>query len=214
MNRTRAFLRPLLLISLALLVPVVPFLVLGDAFEARLQNWVQQDWSQEGRFWLIVLVLSADIVLPVPSSGVSTYAGGTLGLAGGTAASWLGMTLGATLGFALARALGRPFADRFGGKDVVRLQRVSARYGDAALVVTRALPILAEACVLLVGAVRLPWRRFLPPVMISNLAISLTYAAFGAYFGERDALPAAIVASVLLPLIVAIGVRHRWRSQA
>ncbi|MGD9855913.1 MAG: TVP38/TMEM64 family protein [Planctomycetaceae bacterium] len=213
MSRAQAFLRPLLLISLVLLVPIVPFLILGDGFESRLQEWVQQDWSRGRRFWLIVLVLSVDILLPVPSSGVSTYAGGTLGLLSGTAASWLGMTLGAVTGFALARRLGRPFADRFGGDDVSRLQDVSRRYGPAALLVTRALPLLAEACVLLLGAMRLPWRGFLPPVVLSNLAISLTYAAFGAFFKERDALPAAIAASVLLPLIAAIVVRRRLRSK-
>jgi len=209
---SHGFLKPLLLISLALLVPVVPFLLLGEGFEAHIADWVRQEWSPPSRFWTIVGALSVDILLPVPSSGVSTYAGGTLGFAWGTAASWLGMTLGAAIGFSLARLLGRRFAERFGGADVARLEEVATRYGDAALVITRPLPILAEACVLLTGITRLSWRRFLPPVLLSNLAISATYAAFGAYFSERDALPAAVIASVLLPLTIAILVRRRLRS--
>lgn len=212
MKGSRGLFKPLLLISLALLVPVIPFLILGENFETRVAAWVQQDWSPTARFWLIILVLSVDIVLPIPSSGVSTYAGGTLGFAGGTAASWVGMMLGAVIGFAAARLLGRPFAERFGGADVARLKDVTTRYGDAALVLTRPLPVLAEACVLLTGISRLSWRRFLPPVLLSNLAISLTYAVFGAYFGERDALPAAIVASVLLPFALAVLIRRRLRS--
>lgn len=212
MSRQQSLARPLLVICLALLVPAVPFLLLGEDFEARLQAWVQQDWSPRHRFWLIVLVLSLDIVLPVPSSGVSTYAGGTLGVLAGTAASWLGMSLAAVTGFALARRLGRPFADRFGGGDMGRLESVSVRYAAAMLVLTRALPLLAEGCVLLLGSLQVPWRRFVPPVIISNLVISATYAAFGAYFGQRHALPAAIAASVLIPLTLAIVVRQRLRS--
>ncbi len=213
MSRPRSLLRPLLLISLALLVPIVPFLLLGDGFETRMQQWVQQEWSFETRFWLIVWVLSVDILLPIPSSGVSTYAGGTLGFGLGALASWMGMSLGAISGFVLARWLGRPFAQRFGGVDVLRMEQSQQRYGPALLIMTRPLPILAEACVLLLGVLCLPWRRFLPVVLLSNLAISVTYAAFGAYFGERDSLAVAVIASVLLPMAVALLVRQRWHSR-
>ncbi|MCA9076848.1 MAG: VTT domain-containing protein [Planctomycetaceae bacterium] len=214
MSHSRRLLPPLLLISLVLLVPVMPFLILGDGFESRVQAWVQQEWSFATRFWLIVAVLSVDILLPIPSSGVSTYAGGTLGFAAGTLASWLGMSLGAIVGFALARGLGRPFAIRFGGVDVETMEQSSLHYGPAALVVTRALPILAEACVLLMGVVRMSWRRFLPPVLMSNAAISVTYAAFGAYFSEQGSLSLAVIASVLLPMAITLVIRERLRRDA
>ncbi len=212
MSRFRGLLRPLLLISLVLLVPTVPFLLLGEGFETRAQEWVQQELSFATRFWLIVLVLSVDILLPIPSSGVSTLAGGTLGFGAGTLASWLGMSLGAVLGYALARWLGRPFANRFGGVNVATMEQSQLRYGPAAIVFTRALPILAEACVLLMGVLRMPWRQFLPVVLVSNLAISVTYSAFGAYFGERDSLAVAVIASMLLPLAVAMVVRRRTKK--
>lgn len=214
MRRARNLWRPLLLISLVLLVPIVPFLLLGDSFEMQVQEWVQQEWSNRSRFWLIVLVLSVDILLPIPSSGVSTYAGGKLGFLSGTLASWLGMTLGAVMGFALARWLGRPFALRFGGRNVSAIEESQLQFGPAALVLTRALPILAEACVLLMGVLKLPWRSFLPAVLLSNLVISMAYTAFGAYFGERDSLAVAVIASVLLPLGIAILVRKRFRRNS
>jgi uncharacterized membrane protein YdjX (TVP38/TMEM64 family) len=198
-------------IGVAFLLPVVAFVLLGEGFETRIQQWVQQEWSHEHLFWLIVLVLSVDILLPIPSSGVSTYAGGALGVTAGTLASWVGMTLGATLGFALAKLLGHSFVDRFGGRDVRGLKELTQRYGDAALIVTRPLPILAEACVLLLGISRLSWRRFLPPIILTNLAISATYATCGAYFVKKGALPAAIAVAVLLPLILTLAVRHRLR---
>ncbi|MCA9025794.1 MAG: VTT domain-containing protein [Planctomycetaceae bacterium] len=214
MRRAHDLRRPLILISLVLLVPIMPFLLLGDSFEAEVQEWVQQEWSTRTRFWMIVLVLSLDILLPIPSSGVSTYAGGKLGFLSGTLASWLGMSLGAVLGFALARWLGRPFALRFGGRDVSAIEGAQLQFGPAVLVFTRALPILAEACVLLMGVLKLPWRNFLPAVLLSNLVISMAYAAFGAYFVERDSLAVAVIASVLLPLGIAILVRKRIRRNS
>ena len=78
-----------------------------------------------------------------------------------------------------------------------------------ALVLTRALPILAEACVLLMGTTRLSWRRFLIPVFACNFVISLTYAACGEYFEEIDALPWAVVLSGTVPLFIALTAR-RW----
>lgn len=211
MSRVRDLWRPLILVSLVLLVPIIPFLLLGEGFEVQVQSWVQEEWSSRTRFWLIVLVLSVDILLPIPSSGVSTYAGGTLGFVSGTLASWLGMSLGTLIGFVLARWFGRPFANRFGGSDVVRFEASQLEYGWAALVLTRPLPILAEACVLLMGIIRLPWRIFLPAVLLSNLVISLSYAAFGAYFGARDSLAVAVIASVLLPLGIALLIRKQLR---
>jgi uncharacterized membrane protein YdjX (TVP38/TMEM64 family) len=199
---------PLLIVA-ALLLPV---LVLGLAFEEDVQRWVTREWSTATRFWVIVAALAGDILLPVPSSGVSTYAGGTLGIVAGTGASWLGMTLGAIGGFALARWLGRPFAERHGGSDVAALDDFAQRYGVAALVLTRPLPLLAEACVLVSGASRLSWRRFLLPVMLSNLAIALAYAATGAYFEQQQSLAEGVILAILIPLGIAILVRRYWRK--
>lgn len=206
----RLLLRAALLIAAALAVPVVPLLFVGAAYESRVEDWLQSDLSSPVRFWLIVALLAGDILLPVPSSAVSTYGGGILGTWWATAASWVGMTLGALGGFALARLFGDRFAGRFASRDDLdRMAALSARFGPLALVLTRALPILAEACVLLMGATRLAWWRFLIPVTLANLAVSVTYAAFGEYFAGRNALPAAVVASALLPLAAALFARRR-----
>lgn len=122
----RRLLRPLLLIAGALLVPVVPFLLLGESFEEQVAAWVRQEWSPQTQFALIVAALSTDILLPIPSSAVSTYAGGVLGFVSGTLASWLGMTAGACLGYGLAWLAGRPLAARFAGeKDLARVQELA-----------------------------------------------------------------------------------------
>ena len=90
-----------------------------------------------------------------------------------------------------------------------RLQQLTSAYGPIILVVLRAAPVLAEASVLLVGIHDLPWRRFLPPVVLSNLGIALAYAKFGEFAEQNGWLPLALGVSVALPLLLAV-VARRW----
>jgi uncharacterized membrane protein YdjX (TVP38/TMEM64 family) len=206
--------RPLLLLAAALLVPVVPFLFLGADLEARVREWLAAEWSPAERFLLIAGVLATDILLPVPSSAVCTWGGAILGFARGTLASWLGMSVGAIVGFGLARLLGRPFARRLAtDADLARTERLLLRYGAAALIATRPVPVFAEACVLLVGVARLPWRRFLPAVLASNLVVSAVYAACGALAREQDTVVLAVLAAALAPLAGVATVRWKWRRR-
>ena len=163
--------------------------------------------------WVIVL-LAADMFLPVPSSAVITYAGGVTGVWLGTLMSWLGLTIGAVGGFGVARWFGDAVARRISNPaDAERMRRFTGRHGVSALLLTRALPILAEACVLMLGATRLSWRHFVPPMLVSNGLLALTYSACGAWFKESNAFPMAIVASGAIPLIAALMIRRWWRIE-
>lgn len=204
------FWRPLAWMAGALAVPLFPLLILGLSFEDQIEQRMNVDMSPAVRFGLIVALLALDLFLPIPSSAVSTYGGGVLGTWPATAASWVGMTLGAIIGFALARWLGVRFASRRSSEeDLARMRALVEKFGPMALLLTRALPILAEACVVLVGSTGLSWRRFLPPVMAANFVVSLCYAAFGEFFRGQDALPWAVVLSGTLPLGAAL-VARRW----
>ena len=208
--------RTLALLSLALVaVPVFPLLLLGLAFEDRIEQWVSAAaLPPAGRFGVIVGLLGGDILLPVPSSAVTTWGGGVLGVGWATLASTIGMSAGAAVGFGLARTLGRRFvAGRSAGGDLDRSAALVRRFGPAALVLTRPLPILAEACVLLVGTTGLTWRRFAVPVVLSNVVISATYAAAGAYFRDRGAFAPAVILSGTIPLLAALLAR-RWLPTA
>lgn len=211
MTRSWRLWRVPLLIVTALLVPVA---ILGLAFEDRIQEWVTGEWQPSTRFWVIVLILGADILLPVPSSGVSTFAGGSLGLKWGACASWLGMTGGGLGGFLLARWLGRTFVQRNRPDDLAGIDEYVGRYGVATLLLTRPLPLLAEACVLVCGSSEMPVMTFLAATGFSNLVISVAYAAAGAYSKQYDVLPPVIIASVLLPMGIAIAVRALLRKRA
>lgn len=138
-------------------VPIFPVLLLGMAFEGRVEEWVKAaDVPPAARFAVVIGALASDVLLPVPASAISTWAGGVLGLWIGTLASTLGMTLGAALGFGLARAFGRGLVKKLAGeKDLEQTAELAERYGPLVVAITRPLPILAEACVLLLGTTRL-----------------------------------------------------------
>jgi uncharacterized membrane protein YdjX (TVP38/TMEM64 family) len=205
--------RPLIIVVLVLFVPIVPFLLLGDAFEEQVWNWFNTHVSPRELAAAVVLLLSSDILLPIPSSLVSTMAGARLGILGATAASWLGLTIGSLAGFALARLFGEPLVRMFSKPDdLARLQDVTDRFGPLALAATRPLPILAEATVLLLGATRFPWRQFLPTLLLSNLGIAAAYALLGSFSLEHGQLPLALAGSVILPLIATIVARYLLAS--
>ena len=72
----QSLLKLLVFVVIALLIPALPFLLLGDSFEQQVKDLFGEDaeWSPAGCFTVIVIVLSTDILLPIPSSAVSTAA--------------------------------------------------------------------------------------------------------------------------------------------
>ena len=201
-------------VTLVLLVPVVPFLSLGNSLDARIEGWLDAALSPTATACIVTGVLASDVLLPVPSSFVSTLAGSRLGFVVGTLVVWAGMTVGAVLGFWLARTFGRPLAARFSSADDLRrMEQLGSERAAIILALTRPLPVMAEASVLLVGAVGTPWRCFLPTVMLANLGLAAAYAALGHYARAEGSLAVALAASIALPLLATIIFRHWLPAQ-
>ncbi len=206
--------RLLLIVLLAVLVPIIPFLLFGDSIETWVRSWLEPPPSHTTMVSLVIAVLATDIFLPVPSSLVSTVAGVELGIAAATLASWIGMTIGAIFGFALARWCGRPLAERFSSRDdLAKMDEASERYGPLVLIALRAVPVMAEASVLIVGVNRLAWRRFLWPVMLSNLAVALVYSTLGHLASDQRWLGPALIVSIIVPAVLTLLAR-RWLKNA
>ena len=195
-------------------MPIVPFLGFGEALEAKIAAWFDSPPEPAIVAIATVALLASDLLLPVPSSLVSTLTGFQLGMIAGTAASWLGMTLGAIIGFYLARKFGRAIAARLSSADdLARMDQVAEHYGFWVVIFTRPLPVLAEAAVLLLGTTELAWRPFLSAVMLSNVGIALVYSALGQVAQSQGQLPLALGASIALPVLAATITRLRWRAE-
>lgn len=203
--------RQLIPIGLVLAVPIIPFLIMGDLVE----QWVAQFENSNWLSLIVILLLSGDIFLPIPSSVVSTFTGGQMDWLTGTCVSWLGMNIGAILGFWFARQYGRSFALRFSQQeDLERAAGLTTRFGSGFLILARGVPVLAEASVLLMGVHGLSWRRFLVPILLSNLGISLAYSAFGHVAAEHDWFPLAMGVSIGVPVLLTLVVQRFVKLKA
>jgi len=202
--------KPLLLIAVVLVLPLLLLAIWGESFQSLAQQWQDNPPATWIVAAAVTAILASDVFLPVPSGPISTLAGSQLGFAAGTLVSTLGMTLGAALAFGLAKAWGRPLAQRYSSPEqLAELEASCSQHGVWMLILTRPLPILAEACALLVGALQMTWQQFLPTVVVSNLIIAATYSALGQQATNYGWLPIAICASIALPLLAT----WRWRRR-
>jgi uncharacterized membrane protein YdjX (TVP38/TMEM64 family) len=199
--------RWLLLTTFLLALILVPFLLFEDQFERLGAEIVRGDLAGWPAAALLSGFLALDVVLPVPSSMVSTAAGAVLGFARGMAVIWAGMMAGSVLGYLLgSRATAA--ARRFVGPDGLdRAERVAAAHGDWALVVCRPVPVLAEASVILAGLVHTPWRRFLLLTATSNLGIAAAYAAIGAFAMSVGSFLLTFAGALALPALTMLAAR-------
>lgn len=205
--------RPLLLVSLVLIVPIAPFLIWGQSVQQSVERWFYGEHTRSLTGLVVVGLLSLDIFLPVPSSFVSTWGGAKLGSIGGTVASTVGMSIGGILGYVLAGMCGRPLVSRFAaGKDLEQMEQLSRSIGPMLIVVTRALPAVAEATVLLLGLHGLRWRRFWPALVASNFAVAACYSSFGNIASRHEWLPLAFCISLTVPMLLTLLAR-RWLRQ-
>jgi len=202
--------KPLLLVTVVLILPLLLLAIWGETFSAVAQRWQAEPPARWILATAVIAILASDVFLPVPSGPLSTLAGSQLGFFLGTAVSTVGMTLGAVIAFALAKAWGRPLAARYASANrLAELETACTEHGVWMLFLSRPLPILAEACALLVGALQMPWKQFLPTVIASNLLIAATYSALGQHAATYGWLPIALCTSVALPLLATWWYRRR-----
>lgn len=200
--------------GLLLLIILVPFFLFADSLEAAARRLLAAPPSPIATALVLGGLLAGDIVLPVPSSLVSTAAGGLLGFWRGTAVSWAGMMVGSGLGYLVGARAGAPALQRMVGEaELARLTRAAERHGRWFLLLFRGVPVLAEASLVFAGAGRMPRRAFVAVTALANLGISATYAAVGASAARLTSSLLLLAGMVLLPGLALLLVRlpERWR---
>jgi uncharacterized membrane protein YdjX (TVP38/TMEM64 family) len=128
-----------------------------------------------------VLLLVADVFLPVPSSLVMLAHGTLFGVAGGTALSLIGSVASALTGFAVGRA-GKGAVRRFvTEREHERAGALLERWGVLAIAVTRPVPILAETVAIMAGSSPLTWGQTALAAAAGSIAPAAVYAWAGAH---------------------------------
>jgi uncharacterized membrane protein YdjX (TVP38/TMEM64 family) len=204
-----------LLCLVILAIILVPFALFGEYLEMWTNDFLRSASNQP--VWVAIflcLILATDILLPIPSSLVSTTAGFLLGFVAGVATSLIGMMVGCLVGYWLAVKWGRTMASRLVGHELEQLENISLRFGDWVIVVSRPVPVLAEASVFFAGLSRMPFHRFLLLTTLSNFGISIVYASVGAFSATLNSFLLALMGSIMIPLIAMFAMKKMTQKNA
>lgn len=143
-----------------------------------------------------VVLLIADVLLPVPSSPIMVANGALFGMAGGTLLSLVGCVGAALAGFAIGRA-GNDLIRRFvTPREHERAGALLQRWGVFAIAISRPIPIVAETVSILAGGSPITWTQ----VLLASTAGSVVPAAVYAWAGASAQTPGmqtAIFAGVI-----------------
>ena len=193
----RIFLPTILIIFIIILL----FLSFGN-----LENWFELQLDlQQHNLWIFALVsylvLSADILLPVPSSIVMFLNGAILGIFWGSLLSLIAAMTSSLIGYFLGAQMSH-FADRFfKNEETQTAQNLLKRYGWLAIIATRGLPILAETVALVTGNLRYQFRTFFWSNLVGFIPVCLIYAIAGHYSFETQSLLIAFAINILIASI-------------
>jgi uncharacterized membrane protein YdjX (TVP38/TMEM64 family) len=193
----------------AVAVPALPLLLFGVRLDRAVEEWLATAPPAPALAATLVAVLAADILLPVPSSVVATLAGAVLGVPLATACGWAGMTLGSVAGWALGRLVGTRALARLPDDERAALVDRQSRLGPGLVLLTRPLPLLAEATALLGGATGMRLAEFLPAAAAGNLAVALAWSVAGALGRRWGGVETAAIAALLLPAAATWWAWHR-----
>ena len=161
---------------------------------------------------LFAAIFLEELGVPLPAPGdVVIAVGGYMTTTGRIPLfeAYLAVVLGATMGssclYALSLRFGHPFLVRFGpyvGLSPERLVSAEAsfrRWGPWAIIVGRHIPGMRIVLSAFAGAFEIPYRIFLPSVLVSAAVWAAIFISVGRYLGPRSRLLFRLVPAHLIP---------------
>lgn len=207
--------RPFVIAILLILAGIlIPFAFWGQAFDAAFSLEGTLAWLSGRGSWAGlagVLLLVADIVLPVPSTVVMSALGLMFGAVTGGLLASCGSFLAGLTAYMACRCLGRPAALWLAGEDSMRRgEALFARSGGWIVALSRWMPVLPEAVACLAGLVRMDLRAYLASLACGSLPVGFAFASIGAL--GRTSPGAAMALSAGVPVLLWLLAR-RWLKQ-
>jgi len=147
-----------------------------------------------------VALLIADVFLPVPSSVVMVANGALFGVVVGTVLSMVGSVGAFAVGFGVGRRGTGVVARLVPEDERLRADRFFGRWGVAAIILSRPVPMLAETVSFVAGTSALGWR----PAMAAATAGAVPAAVLYAVAGSLAAGFAST--SVVFGVVIVLGV--------
>lgn len=200
--------RSLLFLVLVILTGIiVPFMIWGAQFDRTLSLEGARQWMEGYGSWAWaagIVLLVADIALPVPSTVVMSALGWMYGWWLGGVVSAAGSMLSGIIAYAACRWLGRGAARKIAGEEGLRRgEEIFERRGGWLVALSRWMPVLPEAVACLAGLSSMRWRVFLPALACGSVPTGFVFAAIG-HLGQSE--PAwAFALSAIVPVLLWIG---------
>lgn len=185
---TKKSLPPMWIIIISLLIPIIPFILIG---ELPGEKWLSSADNNAFTFGLMGAgLLAADVLLPIPSTIVGTMLGARLDFLGGFIWTWLGLVVGNLIGYYMGRLL---------------LQRSSEVIPESPtlliLAISRPIPVLAEAVTFAAGASAVKLNHFLYISVFANAVFAAVLAKNGAALDADNIMGVGLLIPMLLPVV-------------
>jgi uncharacterized membrane protein YdjX (TVP38/TMEM64 family) len=161
-------------------------------------------WLESAGSWAWaagILLLTADLLLPVPGTVVIAALGYLYGAVLGGLVATIGLAAAGLVGYGAGRLFGGRFANRLlGADDLEKSRKLFAEGGGWMVALSRALPILPEVIACTAGMARMPFRRYGVALLCGCLPMGFLFAAIGS--AGRDAPGWALALSLVVPAIL------------
>lgn len=154
--------------------------------------------------FVIVLLLVADILIPVPASIVMMTSGILFGPFVGGLVVLAGSLTGAILTFELSRVLGREKVKRWlGHEEYTRVATIMQGYGALAIILTRMVPLATESVSAIAGLSQMTRKKFVAVNIIGFVPTGFFYSYTGyRYQNEPDNLLLILFIGFFIPLFI------------
>ncbi len=165
--------------------------------------------------------LPSEIIMPFSGSLVST---GRFTMLGVSVAGALGCVLGSVVAYAAGYYGGRPFLEKYGKyiflskKDIDNAERWTIKYGQAAIFISRLLPVIRTFISLPAGIARMNFWKFILYTFLGSLPWCWALAYVGKILGDNwDTLgkyfhQADLVIALLILAGIAFFLWHKFKK--
>ena len=195
------------LTALVALIFLLSFFLFGERFEGLFDQETCVAWfaSIRSYAWLIaLLLLIADLILPIPATGIMAALGHVYGVGIGGAVGALGSTLAGMLGYTIARLLGANAVARIANeREREQFQSFFDKWGGAGIIISRALPILPEVMSVLAGLASMSSLRFTVSILLGTVPTAFFFSSIG--HAARTAPAYGLGLALLVPFFLWLG---------
>ena len=202
----------MLVLVLALCAFVIgPFVIWGDQMDAQAPQLVQDQPTKVLIALIGVVLLTSDVLLPIPSSVVSISLCLLLGPGLGGLAVFAGMLAAFSAGFVVGRMLPAARLRNWVGPqtwDAFASNRLHASL--LWIAGTRPVPVLAEVTAICAGSLGIPFLPCMAAAAASSLFVSITYSLVGWFGLHSGSSSTALLVVVAASLPAASWGAYRW----